>query len=545
MPRRIRTKTVGGSVGIRFPKQVSGFPSQEQRLALGITSSALVYAGKEIIGTVSNTSVLELTARDSAMLLGAGITNVNGSLAENNDNKAAETIERVKSAVLAAFQGGDNIGADQEMLDIVLLKFLQPFLEDPLCIGTEAQFQAAYEYFKGVIDSNADVSTFFPIARDALSAVKSGRSLYMDAQVSEKQLEDIKGRYDQALCEIHRLRKKLCDATGVPEGAMGGTLSIVVKQPKPLTYAQAILNPQAAWYQYMYGTGPRDPKLFASLVDYLRKYTSRAEMIAAIHALLDEKYRTFEKDIASTSTAGTRGPCTSGSKDSSSGNKNSCTASSTGQGETTSCTNSSSYNSTSDSCSSHYDSDACDKCITYGLIPGHQLPFEGGSITVLSGRADIATASIGGIGKPCRPKCGHSRRRHKRRHRKRTVRHGLPVGSKMPLGDGEALVLGGKLHASTICPSYAPKKDCSRRKDQCRRRHRSQRKKECSKEQPFKTRKSCGWTSSSSSEDECRHKTRKRVPKTRLPFGWIDNMLVLPGKMQLRTTKTLTHECVN
>lgn len=299
MPKRVRSLRVGVSASIGYPRTLTGFPSSQEKIALGISSAAVVVAGNEIIGTMTSGTRIELSRLGTKRLENVGVLDRRGELETRFNNPTSETIVSTRDVVASVIDSFAGATADQDMLSIVYSDFLRALLDgNPLYIGSEAKYQEAVAYFEGRIATENPQGMFYLIARYALDAVKAARSRYIETMQYKTEVDDMRCRYNKALAKIEKLARKLAQDTGYVEDAFAGKLGIVLNKPKPVIYAQAILNPTMAWYIYLNGNSCIDPGLYAGVVDYIKQFGPRHEVTAALHKLLDERYRTFDDDVA-------------------------------------------------------------------------------------------------------------------------------------------------------------------------------------------------------------------------------------------------------
>ena len=440
MPKRVRSLSVGVSASIGYPRTLTGFPSSQEKLALGISSAAVVVAGNEIIGTMTSGTRIELSRLGTKRLENVGVLDKRGELETRFNNPTSETIVSTRDVVASVIDSFAGATADQDMLSIVYSDFLRALLDgNPLYIGSEAKYQEAVAYFEGRIATENPQGMFYLIARYALDAVKAARSRYIETMQYKTEVDDMRCRYDKALAKIEKLARKLAQDTGYVEDAFGGKLGIVVNKPKPIIYAQAILNPTMAWYIYLNGNACMDPALYAGVEDYVKQFGPKREITAALNKLLDERFRTFDNDIANLDLTSSE-------------------ATSSGDKQTTSCSanaDSSCISSSDGASSSCPDQDS--------LVVGSMVTFgssadDAPSVFVLDGELEVKKKFVGK--KNTRKKCKGKHNKTCKLDRSPDYKSGtaLPVG---PYGEW-GMVLDGGLAIKTT-PGFRNKVGTRRR----------------------------------------------------------------------------------
>ena len=440
MPKRVRSRAMGLSASVGYARTLTGFPSDQEKLALGISSAAVVVAGNEIIGTMSSETRIELSSLGSQRLEKIGVLTSSGDLDMRMNNPTSNTIASTRDIVSGVIDSVAGARADEGMLSIVYRDFLRALLDgNPLYIGSEAKYQEAVAYFEGRIATENPQGMFYLIARYALDAVKAARTRYIETMQYKTEIEDMRCRYEKALCKIEKLARKLAQDTGYVEDSFGGKLGIVLNKPKPIIYAQAILNPTMAWYIYLNGNACMDPALYAGVADYVKQFGPKREITAALNKLLDERFRTFDTDVANLDLTSSE-------------------ATSSGDKQTTSCSanaDSSCISSSDGASSSCPDED--------NLVIGSVVTFGSSSentpdVYVLGGELEVRKKFIGQ--KNTRKKCRGKHNKTCKTGRSPDYKSGtaVPVG---PYGDW-GMVLDGGLAIKTT-PGFRNKLGTRRR----------------------------------------------------------------------------------
>ena len=329
MPKRIVSRCIGFASTVGFTAIVTGHPSLEQKKANILAGAAAVFTGEKIIDSITTSSSFKPTPLEDTFLQSSKIIDVNRNLAPPDTNIVSDRITHVLNNVSSLIDSEKNTLChntnDEEQFSIVYNQFIRPFIEQgPTHIGSMELYNTTTHYFKQIIETTPDVNSVYYMALNALAAIFEARNIYIKTLQQQTEINNISGRYDQALTKIHKLAQKIKDLTGEIDGAFGGSIGLVVTPPKPTIYALAILNPTHAWYIYINGNGTIDSQLFIAVEQYVKSLDNPT---AELHKLLDEKFRTLTKDLGNIRLTTSSIPCTSSSNKNTSSNSI-CTTSS-------------------------------------------------------------------------------------------------------------------------------------------------------------------------------------------------------------------------
>ena len=213
-----------------------------------------------------------------------------------------------------------------DMLDSLYYDFIKPYKEEnPMYIGSIYQMTKGTVLNQLIADTpeGEEVDIRLLIYRDLLDVMVVGRDVYTDRIRTQNEIcvvrdknAVLKQRIDDLLVEL-----AMCNDEGID--AFCGSLGIVLKKPKPLIYAQAILNVTMAWYIYLHGY-PVKPKEFAATAAYVQSLGGKQPAYDRLIELLDEKYKDddeeFRDSASSAKTNSTKETSSTGMNSGSSGN---------------------------------------------------------------------------------------------------------------------------------------------------------------------------------------------------------------------------------
>ena len=268
------------------------------------------------------------------------------------------------------------------------------------------------------------------IYRDILEVLTMARDVYTDRVRTDREICIVRIKYYEMKTRVNELLQELAECNGSAVSRFCGSLGITLRKPKPLIYAQAILNINMAWYIFLHGT-PIKPREYAATVAYVNSLGGKQPAYDKLIELLDERYRDDEQEfndqaqetINNTNSSNqdtSSGPCTGSSDTGSSGQPSSsdCTCSeitdSAASGE--SCGPSNDGN--------HSDYSSGDECKTITIVETNKLqpvyrPLTGGNISafVVPGSLDVSIVDNPAIRPQTYVKNVVKHSRKKRRHR--------------------------------------------------------------------------------------------------------------------------------
>ncbi len=206
----------------------------------------------------------------------------------------------------------DNLVTDTSLVPIDLLEtlytdFIKAYKDSgPYYIGNIHQMTEIYQAVQEVIDKqgdNVDVSLY--IYRDILNVLVNARDVYTDRIRTDREICVIRQKYDEMKIRLDEVLNELAICNGDAVSKFCGSLAIKIKKPKPLIYAQAILNIHMAWYIFLHGT-PITPREYAATVAYVESLGGKQAAYDKLIQLLDERYKDdneeFEEAAAAAAT---------------------------------------------------------------------------------------------------------------------------------------------------------------------------------------------------------------------------------------------------
>ena len=136
------------------------------------------------------------------------------------------------------------------------------------------------------------------IYKGILDILIRGRSMYF----YDLELETTVTNLRKKICELNNLVLKYSSELALCNGehsgmALAGSMGIRLNKPKNLIYAQALLNINLAWYIYLYNTKKIEYDKYQGVIQYISEKGKTAAYDELI-ALLDEKFKDIEDDIA-------------------------------------------------------------------------------------------------------------------------------------------------------------------------------------------------------------------------------------------------------
>lgn len=194
-------------------------------------------------------------------------------------------------------------GLDLDVTEIIYNNYVKPFVYDnPLYMGSTDKLVTIYNSIDiSIQTANETNKSLLILLRDTMLVLLRTSNTYYEFLRSENELKTIEKKYKLSLDKITSLERQISkinadDADGgmiILEGELG----IQINQPKNLIYAQALLNLNYAWYQYLHGTMKIDPRLLYSTKQYVESLGEKQLAYNKLIELLDQKYATLKDDI--------------------------------------------------------------------------------------------------------------------------------------------------------------------------------------------------------------------------------------------------------
>lgn len=484
MPHKYNSRSGSGLTHNLYTN--SGHTDVNFDIISNIVTTTVGYASTKIrdgVSTLDTTPEDNLTIEEASLLDDLGITSTLEVIVSSSDGSVGIAQDNVYQDIQPTFTltapgkelqvetnnftnivntSTEEIKAIREiptdMLDSLYYNFIKPYKEqNPFYIGSIYQMTEIYTVLSQLIADTPEgekVDTRLLIYKDLLDVMVIGRDVYTDRLRTQNEIcvvrdknKDLKQKVDDLLVEL-----AMCNGEGID--AFCGSLGIVLRKPKPLIYAQAILNVTMAWYIYLHGY-PVKPKEFAATIAYVQGLGGKQPAYDRLIELLDEKYKDNEQEFrdsaSSAKTNSTKETSSTGMNSGSSGNSSGgevssnepVTASSGNASDTTqsndtcssaenelssaeSCANScaDSSNDTSSVCNSDVDDELFDHDLDNCHKPGMPDYFDPGLkiAFVLSGRLSVKLTRASLIGVPGttynNKTCKRSKKKKKSRKRK-------------------------------------------------------------------------------------------------------------------------------
>ena len=463
MPRTIRSRSANGLSGAEF-YSVTGHTEPFFDVVSNIVSTAVDYTTQNIKNQIDDSFIPDgLTVEEASILDDLGITSTievvvsnpnqdsgsNAIVLDNNfvDNGTltinipGNNIEIPNNNLATIIDNGStgitDLVTNESLIEMSLLEslyndFIKPYKEEsPYHIGSIQQMTEIYESIDARInngDSNSDDVRLL-IYRDILEVLTMARDVYTDRVRTDREICIVRIKYYEMKTRVNELLQELAECNGSAVSRFCGSLGITLRKPKPLIYAQAILNINMAWYIFLHGT-PIKPREYAATVAYVNSLGGKQPAYDKLIELLDERYRDDEQEfndqaqetVNNTNSSNqdtSSGPCT-GSDTGSSGQPSSsdCTCSeiTDSAGSGASCGPSSNGNLS--------DYSSGDECKTITIVETNKLqpvyrPLAGGNISafVVPGSLDVSIVDNPAIRPQTYVKSVEKKSRRKKRHR--------------------------------------------------------------------------------------------------------------------------------
>lgn len=197
----------------------------------------------------------------------------------------------------------NTITIDFEHTDVLYKNYVKPFVyENPLYMGSIDKLVSIYNSIDKSLELIADENKPLTLLlRDTILVLIRTNCTYYEFIRSENELKEIEKKYKQALVKINELENKIKQLTAEDKDGqlmiLEGELGITIKQPKNLIYAQALLNLDYAWYQYLHKTKKIEPKLYYSTKQYVKSLGEKKDAYNKLIEILDKKYQSLKEDI--------------------------------------------------------------------------------------------------------------------------------------------------------------------------------------------------------------------------------------------------------
>ena len=296
MPKRIRRRSTN-RVSNLF-NTISGHSNSLGNYTNSIVSATIIYTSNSLLSDiVSDKSTVEipiLTNTQKNLLEERGVISPKietefSIIVDENINKIATII---KSEIIS--NPVDKYGLEKDDAEYIYEKFLKVYLDKGIYYLPNAnQFSKYNSIIEDKMKENSQYDFRLNFYKDALTILTRNRTLFFDSIKFKNTITTLTTFTESAKTQIYKLTKKLLAASrGFSENFLCGQLGIKLKKPKPMIYAQAILNIYKAWYIYLYNTSQIDQQKYLSTISYVDGQGDKA--YGTLIKLLDEKYKTFE-----------------------------------------------------------------------------------------------------------------------------------------------------------------------------------------------------------------------------------------------------------
>ena len=328
MPKCVITRSVTGSY---TTSSHTGHGTLEFSLAGNLAAAAVTYATDTMLRETfpeSSVSLQQLAPNESAILIEAGIdvkgrssvgyeaigaghllntrimnaTKATGAAAnqkigqlqDDYNTREAILITEYEARIQLLEAGGGNCGLPEEDIVVLYEKFVSVYVErGPDHLPNMKDFQRYYAMIDERL-SEQDTEDFrLKLYRDMLRCLIESKSSFFENTRLEKEIETLRRHRDEARQKIIDLTHSLAECNPTDSGQnFAGNVSLKVRKPKQLIYAQALLNINMAWYVYLHDTTKVDAVKYMNTVTYVNQLGPNA--YDTLIKLLDEKYATIE-----------------------------------------------------------------------------------------------------------------------------------------------------------------------------------------------------------------------------------------------------------
>ena len=141
------------------------------------------------------------------------------------------------------------------------------------------------------------------VFRDITTVLVRSQHIYYDNLSFSNQLETLRIKYNLSERKVIELTGKILElekSNKLAKGIFTGSLGIKLTKLPNLIYAQALLNLDFAWYQYLHNTAKFDPILMNSTKNYVRSLGTQQEAYDKLIAILDERFKDIDDVIDDT-----------------------------------------------------------------------------------------------------------------------------------------------------------------------------------------------------------------------------------------------------
>lgn len=295
----VRMKTRPASLENFDFKLNSGHNSSEMNFVNKSINVAIEYTSSIITASLDKTKPAPTISYENKVILqNAGVLTDfevvigNGNVVNIEENTSTAISETVNVVV--------NI-SEVALVPIDALKYMNKYIQETYLtsgsqyFGSMQGFSALWKLFIDKIDASDNPDVRLLIYRDALETIRRGTNMFIDNKRLQNELIYIQNKYECTMARLNELLQQMAHESLAQFKQYCGGIGILIKNPKPMIYAQAILNIEMAWYLYLYGS-PVDPLLYISVVEYVKSLGTKEIAYAKLIILLDDKYRDDNKE---------------------------------------------------------------------------------------------------------------------------------------------------------------------------------------------------------------------------------------------------------
>lgn len=191
-------------------------------------------------------------------------------------------------------------------LERIYEKYISPFInESPFKMGSMDKILTIYNNIDNVLKFAPSGTARYALLvfRDITTVLIRSQHIYYDNLSFSNQLETLRIKYNLSERKVIELTGKILElekSNKLAKGIFTGSLGIKLTKLPNLIYAQALLNLDFAWYQYLHNTAKFDPILMNSTKNYVRSLGTQQEAYDKLIAILDERFKDIDDVIDDT-----------------------------------------------------------------------------------------------------------------------------------------------------------------------------------------------------------------------------------------------------
>lgn len=197
----------------------------------------------------------------------------------------------------------DEILITDKELERIYEKYISPFInESPFKMGSMDSVLTIYNNIDNVLKfaSSGTTRNALLVFRDITTVLIRSQHIYYDNLLFSNQLKTLRIKYNLSERKVIELTEKILlleNSNKLAKGVFTGSLGIKIAKLPNLIYAQALLNLDFAWYQYLHNTVKFDPILMNSTKNYVRSLGTQQEAYDKLISILDERFKDIDDVI--------------------------------------------------------------------------------------------------------------------------------------------------------------------------------------------------------------------------------------------------------